>query len=292
MTLSTILMGLKSAGSFLKKNPSVILALILAGLIIFGFEMHRKNQELKNNIDKLEDKLKEVEDRFKGNVEALNGQIEYLEGDTTYLRSTLRIKDGELSVLDQKLNEAYFEISELKQSIGENTTIQTIYITEVSANVKDKDVSSHIDKDTLGNFAVGISDTGSFYSVNTKTWFRFVPSNNVLSLELVDKYGEGKSSLLSASLDFGLTLAKIRLENGNTRVLVRAKDKNGNLIPQDKFRLKYINGVDFIDFEPEKIEESERRMAVLVGPSYGLYLDNNVVKLGFGLGVSVGYRLY
>lgn len=285
-------MGLKSAGSFLKKNPSVILALILAGLIIFGFEMHRKNQELKNNIDKLEDKLKEEEDRFKGNVEALNGQIEYLEGDTTYLRSTLRIKDGELSVLDQKLNEAYFEISELKQSIGENTTIQTIYITEVSANVKDKDVRSHIDKDTLGNFAVGISDTGSFYSVNTKTWFRFVPSNNVLSLELVDKYGEGKSSLLSASLDFGLTLAKIRLENGNTRVLVRAKDKNGNLIPQDKFRLKYINGVDFIDFEPEKTEKSERRMAVLVGPSYGLYLDNNVVKLGFGLGVSVGYRLY
>lgn len=285
-------MGLKSTGSFLKKNPSVILALILAGLIIFGFEMHRKNQELKNNIDKLEDKLKEEEDRFKGNVEALNGQIEYLEGDTSYLRSTLRIKDGELGVLDQKLNDAYFEISELKQSIGEGTTIETIYITEVSADVKDKDVRSHLDKDTLGNFAVGISDTGSFYSVYTKTWFRLVPSNDVLSLQLVDKYGEGKSSLLNASLDFGLTLAKIKLENGNTRVLVRAKDKNGNLIPQDKFRLKYINGVDFIDFEPEKTEKSERRMAVLVGPSYGLYLDNNVVKLGFGLGVSVGYRLY
>lgn len=292
MTLSAILIGLKSTGSFLKKNPSVILGLILAALIVFGFELYRNNQDLKKDIKGLEKKIKEESERFEGNFEALNGEIEYLIEDTTYLKSTLRIREGELNLLDQKLNTAYLEIVKLKNELDENTTVETVYVTEVSADFKQKDVRAHLDSDSLGNFAVGISDTGSFYSVYTKTWFRLIPSDNVLSLQLFDKYGEGRSSILNASLDFGLTLAKLKLENGNTRVLVQAKDMNGNLIPQDKFRLKYINGVDFIDFEPQTEEIEERKLALLIGPSYGMYLDNNVVKLGFGLGLSVGYRLY
>ena len=123
------------------------------------------------------------------------------------------------------------------------------------------------------------------------------PFEDSLKFELVDKYGLHKSSLLKHKLNFSLTLSQIEMENGLTRVVVQPTDSEGLPIPPSVLKIPFVNGVEFMDIKPNTIptppvRNKRRGFGVLIGPSYGLYNLNGSFQPTWGIGISVGYKIF
>ena len=92
---------------------------------------------------------------------------------------------------------------------------------------------------------------------------------------LIGRTGSGKSSLLKQNFNFSLTLSQLELPDGNTRVLITPYDTFGNEIPKNLLSIPYVDGVDFIDIEPQLIPSPIKKrkrtgFGVMIGPSFGL----------------------
>ena len=297
MVFGTILSSINGVIGFIKNNPKFFLGVIFALMVVLLFKQCDKVKNLKYEI-----KVKEVEydnekNRFFNNIQTLKDSVEFVEGDNIYIKSLLRVKEDELSVMDNQLESARINIKVLANKLDGESEVKNIYITEISSELTTNDVMTNIKKDSLGNLSLGIRDTNQIYSIETESWFKLTPYNDSLRIELVDKFGLDKSSQLKHKLNFSLTLSQIEMSDGLTRVIVQPTDKYGQIIPPNILQIPFVNGVEFMDVKPNIIPppppiKKRRGFGMLIGPSYGLYNINGTFQPTWGIGISVGYKIF
>ena len=297
IALTGIINVFNSIFDFIKKNPKFFLGVIFALLIVLLFKQCDNIKGLKNEIEIKEVEYENEKNRFFNNIENLKDSVEFVEEDNVYVKSLLRVREGELQLLDRKLNDAKINIQELADKLDENVEVKNIYVTDVSSEIVTNDVMTNIERDSVGNIGLGIKDSNQIYTLETQSWFKLRPFKDSLKLELVDRFGIGKSSQLKHNLNFSLTLAQLEMENGLTRVVVQPTDNNGNPIPPSILQIPFVNGVEFMDIKPNIIQsptkrKSRRGFGMLIGPSYGLYSIDGSFQPTWGIGISVGYKIF
>lgn len=295
--IASILNIINSIVGFIKKNPKFFLGVLFALLIVLLFRQCESIKNLKNEIEIKEVEYKNEQNRFFNNIKNLKDSVQFIEEDNLYVKSILRVKDDELKILDSKLESARINIQKLASQIDETSEVKNVYVTEVSSELVTNDVMTQLKKDSIGDLSIGIKDSNQIYSLETESWFKLVPFKDSLKLQLVDKFGFGKSSLLKHKLNFSLTLSQIEMENGLTRVIVQPTDKQGTPIPPSILQIPFMNGVEFMDIKPNlipspPIRKSRRGFGVLIGPSYGLYNIDGSFQPTWGIGISVGYKIF
>jgi len=297
IALTSIINVFNSIFDFIKKNPKFFLGVIFALLIVLLFKQCDNIKGLKNEIEIKEVEYENEKNRFFNNIENLKDSVEFVEEDNVYVKSLLRVREGELQLLDKKLNDAKINIQELANKLDENVEVKNIYVTDVSSEIVTNDVMTNIERDSVGNIGLGIKDSNQIYTLETQSWFKLRPFKDSLKLELVDRFGIGKSSQLKHNLNFSLTLSQLEMENGLTRVVVQPTDNNGNPIPPSILQIPFVNGVEFMDIKPNIIQsptkrKSRRGFGMLIGPSYGLYSIDGSFQPTWGIGISVGYKIF
>jgi len=297
IVLTSVINVFNSIFDFIKKNPKFFLGVIFALLIVLLFKQCDNIKGLKNEIEIKEVEYENEKNRFFNNIENLKDSVEFVEEDNVYVKSLLRVREGELQLLDRKLNDAKINIQELANKLDENVEVKNIYVTDVSSEIVTNDVMTNIERDSVGNIGLGIKDSNQIYTLETQSWFKLRPFKDSLKLELVDRFGFGKSSILKHNLNFSLTLSQLEMENGLTRVVVQPTDNNGNPIPPSILQIPFVNGVEFMDIKPNIIQsplkrKSRRGFGMLIGPSYGLYSIDGSFQPTWGIGISVGYKIF
>ena len=297
IALTGIINVFNSIFDFIKKNPKFFLGVIFALLIVLLFKQCDNIKGLKNEIEIKEVEYENEKNRFFNNIENLKDSVEFVEEDNVYVKSLLRVREGELQLLDRKLNDAKINIQELADKLDENVEVKNIYVTDVSSEIVTNDVMTNIERDSVGNIGLGIKDSNQIYTLETQSWFKLRPFKDSLKLELVDRFGIGKSSQLKHNLNFSLTLSQLEMGNGLTRVVVQPTDNNGNPIPPSILQIPFVNGVEFMDIKPNIIQsplkrKSRRGFGMLIGPSYGLYSIDGSFQPTWGIGISVGYKIF
>ncbi len=297
IALTSVINVFNSIFDFIKKNPKFFLGVIFALLIVLLFKQCDNIKGLKNEIEIKEVEYENEKNRFFNNIENLKDSVEFVEEDNVYVKSLLRVREGELQLLDKKLNDAKINIQELANKLDENVEVKNIYVTDVSSEIVTNDVMTNIERDSVGNIGLGIKDSNQIYTLETQSWFKLRPFKDSLKLELVDRFGIGKSSQLKHNLNFSLTLSQLEMENGLTRVVVQPTDNNGNPIPPSILQIPFVNGVEFMDIKPNIIQsptkrKSRRGFGMLIGPSYGLYSIDGSFQPTWGIGISVGYKIF
>lgn len=295
--IASILNIINGIFNFIKKNPKFFLGVLFALLIVLLFKQCESIKTLKNEIEIKEVEYKNEKNRFINNINNLKDSVNFIEEDNIYVKSLLRVKDGELELLDDELNKAKNNIQILVNKIDENSEVKNVYVTEISSEIITDDVMTSVKKDSIGNLSIAVRDSNQIYSIETQSWFKLKPFEDSLKFELVDKYGLHKSSLLKHKLNFSLTLSQIEMENGLTRVVVQPTDSEGLPIPPSVLKIPFVNGVEFMDIKPNTIptppvRNKRRGFGVLIGPSYGLYNLNGSFQPTWGIGISVGYKIF
>lgn len=297
IALTGIINVFNSIFDFINKNPKFFLGVIFALLIVLLFKQCDNIKGLKNEIEIKEVEYENEKNRFFNNIENLKDSVEFVEEDNVYIKSLLRVREGELQLLNRKLNDAKINIQELADKLDENVEVKNIYVTDVSSEIVTNDVMTNIERDSVGNIGLGIKDSNQIYTLETQSWFKLRPFKDSLKLELVDRFGIGKSSQLKHNLNFSLTLSQLEMENGLTRVVVQPTDSNGDPIPPSILQIPFVNGVEFMDIKPNIIQsptkrKSRRGFGMLIGPSYGLYSIDGSFQPTWGIGISVGYKIF
>ena len=297
MVLSGILNIVNNIFDFIKKNPKFFLGVIFALLVVLLLRQCENVKELKYEIKTKEVEYNNEKNRFFNNIQTLKDTVEIIEEDNVYIKSLLRVKDNELIVLDGRLSTAKNNIQSLIKKIDKESEVKNIYVTEISSELTTNDVMTNIKKDSIGNISLGIKDSNQIYTVETESWFKLIPHNDSLKIELVDKFGIDKSSQLTHKLNFSLTLSQIEMSNGLTRVVVQPTDRDGQFIPPSILQIPFINGVEFMDIKPNIIPppppiKKRRGFGMLIGPSYGLYNVDGSFQETWGIGISVGYKIF
>lgn len=282
--------------SFIKKNPSLTFAIVLAIFVVLFFKQCDNIKTLKQEVKNKEIELQNEQNRYVNNIEALNDSVTYYSNEVMYSKGVLRVKEGELEKLDQKLYEYKLEIQRMADLLGDGASVKNIYVTAISSNVDKTDVLTIIKTDSLGNFAIGISDTNQIITINTESWFKLVPDSTELKLKLVNKFDDN-ASRLKYNLNFSLAISQIELEDGKTRVIVQPRDIYGKPIPKDILNIPFVDGVEFMDVDPKTTplvdnSKNKRRFGVMIGPTYGLFYQNTTFIPTWGLGVMVGYKIW
>lgn len=296
MTMLLNILGYITDGfKFIKKHPKFFLGLIVALFIMLFFRQCETNRLLKNDIERLNVELDNEANRTINNVEALKDSIVRLGETNTYIKGVLRVKEDETEILSTRLSKATKKVNELSEKI-KNSEVKNVYITDITSDITTSDVLTHVEVEDSNTFSVGVQDSNDVYSIKTNTWFEIKPDGDKLRLDLLDKYGDGKSSLLDYKLNFTITTSQLELPNGNTRILIRPTDINGNEIPSDILRIPFADGVDFIDVQPKVIvppsDSKRRRITAVIGPTGMITYGNGQFRPFLGVGITVGYRLW
>lgn len=296
IVIDKILKIISNITEVIKKNPKFFLGVLFMLMVSMLFKQCETNRNLKKEIKKQEIINQNDRTRYMNNIDALTGEVEMLNNETSYIKGVLRVKEGELAHLDVNLQMAKEEVERLLKDNKKRGDIRNIYITQISSEIITNDVITNVGTDSLGNTFIGISDSNQIYSLNTKSWFKLEPNGDRMNLKLVDKYGVDKSSQLKHSLNFSLSLSQVELDS-STKVIVQAKDKNGNNIPKDILSIPFINGVDFIEVKAKEKEipvvpEPRNRFGVMAGLSSGLFNVGNNFQPGWGIGIMLGYKLF
>ena len=281
-----------------RKHPKFFFGFLLMLFIVLFFKQCQTNKNLEHKITELEVKLQNEQNRYTNNIRSLKDSVDYVEAEKLYIKGVLRVKEGELAVVSNRLNNAKGEIKKLLKKMGESEgQIRNIYITGVSSDITTTDVKTKVEVDRTGAFGLSVSDSNQIYSIETKTWFNLTPNGDSLKLNLLNRFDNQSVSQLKYKLKFSLLLSQIELDSGNTRVLVQARDINGNPIPKSLLDIPFINGVDFLDVKPRELpppttNKKRTGFGMMVGPSYGLYSTPNGFQPTWGIGLMLGYKLF
>lgn len=298
MTILYKILGYITDGlGLIKKYPKFFLGVAIAIFIMLFFKQCEDNRQLKNSIEQLEVDIDNESNRTLNNIKALRDSVITINETNTYLKGIVRVKNGENEILSERIGEQVVKINNLKEKLEDRIKIKNIYVTDITSEIETNDVLTQVDRDTLGNIGIGIKDSNQVYSVETQTWFKLIPDSTSMKLKLVDKYGFGKSSLLKQNFNFSLTLSQLELPDGNTRVLITPYDTFGNEIPKSLLSIPYVDGVDFIDIEPQLIPSPIKKrkrtgFGVMIGPSFGLNQFDGAFRPTWGIGITVGYKIF
>jgi len=281
----------------IKKNPKFFLGLVVAAFIVIFFRQCEANKQLKQDI-KVMNVIRENEsNRTVNNLKALKDSVVFHKETSTYLKDIVRAKDNETILLTNRLETANNKLIKIAKEIDDKSEVSNVFVVDLQSDTFTNDVLTNVGRDSIGNYSIGIKDSTSVFSVETKTWFNFKPEGNVLKLFLVDKYGSDKSSELKHRFNFTLNIGQVELENGRTRILINPVDIDGNEIPTSILNIPYADGVNFIDVEPKIIplpEPIRKRtgFGVVIGPTVGFGYGNGVFNPTIGIGITIGYRIF
>ena len=294
--LTQILKLFNNLIEFIKNNPKFFLGVIFALLIVLLFRQCEKTQDLKNQIEIIEVEKENEYNRLNGNIDVLKDSVTYLEEDGVYVRGVLQLKESEIDRLEGRVAVAQKKIQQLNKEL-KKAKIKSAFVADVTSNTSTNDVHNIMKIDSAGNIGVGIADTNQVFSLETETWFNFREKDGQLGFYFVDKFGPGQSSQLNHRFNFSLSFVQGELPDGTTKIFVNPVDRNGAAIPKSVLEIPFIEGVNYIDVEPQIIQVPEirtkrRGWGVMVGPSYGLYNTNNGFQPTWGIGVSAGYRIF
>lgn len=298
MTILYNILGYITDGlGLIKKYPKFFLGVAIAIFVMLFFKQCEDNRQLKNSIEQLEVNIDNESNRTLNNIKALRDSVITINETNTYLKGVVRVKDGENKILSERIGKQVVKINTLKEKLGDKIKIKNVYVTDITSEIETNDVLTQVDRDTLGNIGIGIKDSNQVYSIETQTWFKLIPDSTSMKLKLVDKYGFGKSSLLKQNFNFSLTLSQLELPDGNTRVLITPYDTFGNEIPKSLLSIPYVDGVDFIDIEPQLIPSPIKKrkrtgFGVMIGPSFGLNQFDGAFRPTWGIGITVGYKIF
>ena len=298
MTILYKILGYITDGlGLIKKYPKFFLGVAIAIFVMLFFKQCEDNRQLKNSIEKLEVDIDNESNRTLNNIKALRDSVITINETNTYLKGVVRVKDGENEILSERIGKQVVKINTLKEKLDDKIKIKNVYVTDITSEIETNDVLTQVDRDTLGNIGIGIKDSNQVYSIETQTWFKLIPDSTSMRLKLVDKYGFGKSSLLKQNFNFSLTLSQLELPDGNTRVLITPYDTFGNEIPKSLLSIPYVDGVDFIDIEPQLIPSPIKKrkrtgFGVMIGPSFGLNQFDGAFRPTWGIGITVGYKIF
>lgn len=298
MTILYKILGYITDGlGLIKKYPKFFLGVAIAIFVMLFFKQCEDNRQLKNSIEQLEVDIDNESNRTLNNIKALRDSVITINETNTYLKGVVRVKDGENEILSERIGRQVVKINTLKEKLNDKIKIKNVYVTDITSEIETNDVLTQVDRDTLGNIGIGIKDSNQVYSIETQTWFKLIPDSTSMRLKLVDKYGFGKSSLLKQNFNFSLTLSQLELPDGNTRVLITPYDTFGNEIPKSLLSIPYVDGVDFIDIEPQLIPSPIKKrkrtgFGVMIGPSFGLNQFDGAFRPTWGIGITVGYKIF
>ena len=298
MTILYNILGYITDGlGLIKKYPKFFLGVAIAIFVMLFFKQCEDNRQLKNSIEQLEVDIDNESNRTLNNIKALRDSVITINETNTYLKGVVRVKDGENEILSERIGRQVVKINTLKEKLNDKIKIKNVYVTDITSEIETNDVLTQVDRDTLGNIGIGIKDSNQVYSIETQTWFKLIPDSTSMRLKLVDKYGFGKSSLLKQNFNFSLTLSQLELPDGNTRVLITPYDTFGNEIPKSLLSIPYVDGVDFIDIEPQLIPSPIKKrkrtgFGVMIGPSFGLNQFDGAFRPTWGIGITVGYKIF
>lgn len=298
MTILYKILGYITDGlGLIKKYPKFFLGVAIAIFVMLFFKQCEDNRQLKNSIEQLEVDIDNESNRTLNNIKALRDSVITINETNTYLKGVVRVKDGENEILSERIGRQVVKINTLKEKLDDKIKIKNVYVTDITSEIETNDVLTQVDRDTLGNIGIGIKDSNQVYSIETQTWFKLIPDSTSMKLKLVDKYGFGKSSLLKQNFNFSLTLSQLELPDGNTRVLITPYDTFGNEIPKSLLSIPYVDGVDFIDIEPQLIPSPIKKrkrtgFGVMIGPSFGLNQFDGAFRPTWGIGITVGYKIF
>lgn len=298
MTILYKILGYITDGlGLIKKYPKFFLGVAIAIFVMLFFKQCEDNRQLKNSIEQLEVDIDNESNRTLNNIKALRDSVITINETNTYLKGVVRVKDGENEILSERIGKQVVKINTLKEKLDDKIKIKNVYVTDITSEIETNDVLTQVDRDTLGNIGIGIKDSNQVYSIETQTWFKLIPDSTSMRLKLVDKYGFGKSSLLKQNFNFSLTLSQLELPDGNTRVLITPYDTFGNEIPKSLLSIPYVDGVDFIDIEPQLIPSPIKKrkrtgFGVMIGPSFGLNQFDGAFRPTWGIGITVGYKIF
>ena len=298
MTILYNILGYITDGlGLIKKYPKFFLGVAIAIFVMLFFKQCEYNRQLKNSIEQLEVDIDNESNRTLNNIKALRDSVITINETNTYLKGVVRVKDGENEILSERIGKQVVKINTLKEKLDDKIKIKNVYVTDITSEIETNDVLTKVDRDTLGNIGIGIKDSNQVYSIETQTWFKLIPDSTSMRLKLVDKYGFGKSSLLKQNFNFSLTLSQLELPDGNTRVLITPYDTFGNEIPKSLLSIQYVDGVDFIDIEPQLIPSPIKKrkrtgFGVMIGPSFGLNQFDGAFRPTWGIGITVGYKIF
>ena len=298
MTILYNILGYITDGlGLIKKYPKFFLGVAIAIFVMLFFKQCEDNRQLKNSIEQLEVDIDNESNRTLNNIKALRDSVITINETNTYLKGVVRVKDGENEILSERIGKQVVKINTLKEKLDDKIKIKNVYVTDITSEIETNDVLTQVDRDTLGNIGIGIKDSNQVYSIETQTWFKLIPDSTSMKLKLVDKYGFGKSSLLKQNFNFSLTLSQLELPDGNTRVLITPYDTFGNEIPKSLLSIPYVDGVDFIDIEPQLIPSPIKKrkrtgFGVMIGPSFGLNQFDGAFRPTWGIGITVGYKIF
>jgi hypothetical protein len=298
MTILYKILGYITDGlGLIKKYPKFFLGVAIAIFVMLFFKQCEDNRQLKNSIEQLEVDIDNESNRTLNNIKALRDSVITINETNTYLKGVVRVKDGENEILSERIGKQVVKINTLKEKLDDKIKIKNVYVTDITSEIETNDVLTQVDRDTLGNIGIGIKDSNQVYSIETQTWFKLIPDSTSMKLKLVDKYGFGKSSLLKQNFNFSLTLSQLELPDGNTRVLITPYDTFGNEIPKSLLSIPYVDGVDFIDIEPQLIPSPIKKrkrtgFGVMIGPSFGLNQFDGAFRPTWGIGITVGYKIF
>ena len=298
MTILYNILGYITDGlGLIKKYPKFFLGVAIAIFVMLFFKQCEYNRQLKNSIEQLEVDIDNESNRTLNNIKALRDSVITINETNTYLKGVVRVKDGENEILSERIGKQVVKINTLKEKLDDKIKIKNVYVTDITSEIETNDVLTQVDRDTLGNIGIGIKDSNQVYSIETQTWFKLIPDSTSMRLKLVDKYGFGKSSLLKQNFNFSLTLSQLELPDGNTRVLITPYDTFGNEIPKSLLSIPYVDGVDFIDIEPQLIPSPIKKrkrtgFGVMIGPSFGLNQFDGAFRPTWGIGITVGYKIF
>lgn len=276
----------------ISENYGFILGMALAGTILFGLWQWQQNKDLKENIIIIEETAKNDARRLLNNINSLNDSLNTIESTNIKFRQIVSVKENEIQYLNSELISVKTQFSKYIDTVIDTVYhIENIIISDFSIQKDSSDVDLVIDSIGVDTFRFTILDSNIVYShLTTFNIFSVLDSINNSNL-IVEN--------LNRKFDFNvrMSLAQTVTGSGAMRVFLNITDKDGKNIPSDLFQIPFLTGANYIDTNKEPpiiiVQTPERKnFTVTVGPTFGMFNREGLFSYSFGLGVTLGYKLW
>jgi hypothetical protein len=289
-TLWTLLQtSLSKALNWVRQNPMTALVVLCAVLLMLLLNQCGTTRKLKSEVAQKEQQIKTEQQRSQNNLKVLHDTVQFVRTDSSYAKSILVAKQSEIALLDRELSDALAHVKTVTKEVP-----KLVYITDINTNISTSDVNTKVDHEG-DSVSVGLLVDNQLFHLRTHTWLQFVPDsvNKSIGLQLVDKYGDGKPSLLDFSQNFRLQLAEVQGKDGLKRIYIQPVDLSGHAIDPKLLGITNIKGVDMIEqITPSVVTKTKApRFALVFGPQGGLWVKNGKITPYAGVGITLGYNL-
>lgn len=275
----------------ISENSGFILGILLTGVSIFAYLQWQKNQDLTENIVIMEEEARIEAQRLLNNINSLNDSIQIIKNSNIRYKQIVSVKQGEIQYLNNELVNTKKQFEKYISTVIDTVYhIENIYISDISMELDSNDIDIKVDSIGVDSFNVSLADSNIVYSHKT-------------NFNLVNQVDSNKSTLLIDNIErrfefnLRMSLAQTIRGDGSIRVFLKLTDREGNQIPEDLISIPLLTGANYIDMEKQPpikvVQEIERKnFTISIGPAFGIFNKGGVLRYDFGLGLTVGYKLW